>query len=235
MKTYLIEAGAAVFAVCAVVFLLMSANAVPLRADAASVVQSSTNIVRVDQTGKVLVRGIIESITPGTIMVKSWGGDWTADIGVATQILPAVAGDDIAQFKPGDYVGVQGMIDVGANWTINADLVRDWTYRDVAAAERKQNVAAAHDAALAAPKNFVGTASGVTGEMFTLTVKGIADTVDLAEGAETVNRNWINMPATDIHDGDTVRVWGVIASGTITAAIVRDITIPATSTPVQAQ
>jgi hypothetical protein len=233
VKKYAVEASAALMAITAVIFLMMSANILTFRADAASAVLSNQTIVRIDQTGTVLVRGTIDSITPGTIVVKSWGGNWTANIGVATQILPAVAGDDIAQFKPGDYVGIQGTVDGSANWTINATLARDWTYKAAAAEEKKQNVAAAREAALSAPKNYVGTASGVNGQTFMLLVKGVADTVNVAADAEVVNRNWITLPIANIRDGDTVRVWGVNASGTIAATIVRDVTLPATSTAVQ--
>jgi hypothetical protein len=80
-----------------------------------------------------------------------------------------------------------------------------------------------------APKNYVGTASNVSDNSFTLTINGVANTVNVAPGAKIVNRNWITIKLSDIKDGDNVRVWGTNDNGTITASIVRDVSIPKTS------
>ena len=230
VKRYAIEAGTAVLALCAVMFLLLTGSGLALRVSAATTSTTDQTVVRIDNAGKALVRGTIESIAPGMIVVKSWGGNWTADIEAGAQILPALANDDIFQFKVGDYVGVQGTVDTNAAFTIDTTIVRDWTYGAAVTAERKQNVAAAREASLAAPKNYTGAASGVSGQSFTLTIKGVANTVNVASDAEVVNRNWLALPIGSIRDGDAVRVWGVNSSGTIAATIVRDTSLPATST-----
>jgi hypothetical protein len=231
VKKYAIEVGATAVALAAVAFLMMTANVFStLRADAAATSTINQTVVRIDNTGKALVRGTIESVAPGTITVKSWGGTWTADIAAGAQILPALANDDIFQFKPGDYVGVQGTVDANANWAIDATLVRDWTFDAMTSAEKKQNLTAAREAALATPKNYTGIASGVNGQSFTLTIRGVMNTVNAASDAEVVNRNWLALPIGSIRDGDSIRVWGVNASGTISATIVRDTSLPATST-----
>ena len=202
---------------------------------------TQNTVVSINKDGKALVRGTIAAIANGTITVKSWGGDWTVLVGAGTQILPVETGSDITGFQVGDYVGAQGTIDQSANWTVDATLVRDWTYKATIAAEKKQNQKSASQTIKAnTPKNYVGTATGVSAAgdgTFTLTVQGATTTtafaVNVASDAEVVNRNWLPIAVENITDGDNVRVWGMNTNGTIAAQIVRDATIPATTTPVQ--
>ena len=185
-------------------------------------------ILQVNKNGKVLLRGTIASVSSGVMTVQSWGGTWTVDIGSSAKVLPSSAGNDITQFKAGDFVGVEGTVAEGSLWTVNADLVRDWTYRNAVNAEVKQNVQEARQIRNAArPRDYVGVASNVSGSSFTLTAHGTAYAVNVASGAEVVNRMWVAMPLSSIQVNDNVRVWGIASSSTITAQIVRDVSIPA--------
>jgi hypothetical protein len=162
------------------------------------------------------------------MMINSWGGTWTVNVGSSAQVLPAVTGNDITQFKTGDFVGVEGTVSGSASLTINATLVRDWTYRAAVTQEARQNVQEAKQIRNTnRPRDYVGVASNVNGTSFTLTVGGTAYAVNPSSGAEVVNRIWVAMPLSSIQANDNVRVWGVNASGTITAQIVRDVSIPA--------
>jgi hypothetical protein len=200
---------------------------------------TQNTVVSINKDGKALVRGTIDALANGTITVKSWGGDWTVNVAADTQVLPVETGNDIAKFQVGDYVGAQGMINQGAQWTMDATLVRDWTYKATVSAEQKQNRQSASQTIKAnTPKNYVGTASDVSAAgdgTFTLTVPGATSTatfaINVLSGAEVVNRNWLVISMENIANGDNVRVWGVNTNGTIAAQIVRDTTIPATSTP----
>ena len=177
------------------------------------------------------MRGTIASIGSGSLTVTSWGGTWTVSVPSSAEILPAAAGNDLTQFKVGDFVGVQGTVDSTNNWTIDATLVRDWTYRAAVVQQRQTNIASARTTIEGGtPKNYAGVATNLSGSTFTLTVNGVADTVNVASGAEVVNRSYLTLPLASINSGDSIRVWGVNASGTITAQIVRDMSIPATST-----
>lgn len=191
-----------------------------------------TMVLQVGPAGRVLLRGTIDTISSGSLTVKSWGGDWTVNVGAGAQVLPAAAGNDLAQFKTGDYVGVQGTVSQSASWTIDATLVRDWTYRQMVNQEQHQNQQAARQLMQGeTPRNYQGSASGVSGSSFTLTVgNGTAYTVNAAANAQIVNRNWLTIALSAIQNGDTVRVWGTNSSGTITAQIVRDTTVPAAGT-----
>ncbi len=229
MKKLLIGAG--VLAAGLAFGLAMAASAQTITPGTSAGTMSQQETVNIGANGAALVRGTIASISNGVITVTSWGGVWTVDVASGTQIIPAAAGNDITKFQTGDFIGVQGNINQTANWTINATVVRDWTYRAAINQEQKQNVQAARATIQnGTPKNYVGTASNVSSGSFTLTLAsdGSADTVVPAPYAEIVNRNWVTMPLSAIGNWDNVRTWGTLASGTITAQIIRDVSIPAT-------
>ena len=219
---------AAAFAAAAVI-TAFAQTATPT-AVSAPTSQSQPMILQVGAAGKVLLRGTVASVSSGSLTVTSWGGAWTVNVGSGAEVLPVAAGNDLTQFKTGDYVGVQGTVSRSAIWTVDATLVRDWTYRQAVNQERQQNVQSIRATIKSGtPRNYVGVASNISGSSLTLTeTNGTSYTVDVASGAEVVNRNYITLPFSGIQNNDNVRVWGVNASGTITAQIVRDISIPAT-------
>lgn len=223
-KKILAGAGIAVAAAVLATALIAGARTTP---------QTPPQVLQVGRDGHVLLRGTIASITTGVLTVNSWGGPWTVNVGSGTQVFPAAAGNDITQFKSGDFVGVVGTASTSSNWTIDATIVRDWTYRQALNQERQSNIRSVREAMRGeTPRNYQGTASGINGTSFTLTAAdGTAYTVDVASDAKVLNRNWLTLLSfSSIQNGDTVRVWGPNASGTITAEVVRDISIPATST-----
>jgi hypothetical protein len=189
-------------------------------------VKAERPILQVGPEGKVLMRGTITSVGSGSLTVNSWGGTWTVNVSSATKVLPETTGNDLTNFKQGDFVGIQGTVSQSSQLTIDATLIRDWTYHQAVNQERQQNIKSAKSIT---PKNYVGTASNISDNSFTLTINGVANTVNIASGAKIVNRNWITINLSDIKDGDNVRVWGANDNGTITASIVRDVSIPKTS------
>lgn len=230
MKKLIIGVGAVATAAVLATALVASAQTSSSTAPVAGQAEQQM-LLQVNKSGKVLLRGTIDSVSNGVITVKSWGGDWTVNVGSSAEVLPSAVGNDITQFKTGDMIGVQGMVSQSASWTVDASVVRDWTYRTAVTAEQKQNIQSAKETRQSEkPRNYSGTVSNVSGDSFTLTVGGTSDTVSVASGAEVVNRKWATIPITSIQNNDTVHVWGVNASGTITAKIVRDVTLPATST-----
>ena len=185
-------------------------------------------ILNIGRNGRVLMRGTIASIAGNILTVNSWGGAWTVNVGSSTDILPTASG--LAGLGVNDFVGVEGTVSSNGPWTIDASLVRDWTARQALGTEVRQNVQEARQIRKAnRPRDFVGTASNVSGTAFTLTANGAAYTVDVGSGTEVVNRNWIKMPLGSIQTNDKVRVWGTESSSTIVAQIVRDVSVPTTS------
>lgn len=185
---------------------------------------SQPMVLQVNKDGKALLRGTIASLGSGTLTVNGWGGTWTVNVGSSVQVLPASAGG-LSGFKTGDYVGVQGTVSQSASWTVDATLVRDWTERQAVSQEVKQNVQEANQIRNTnRPRDYVGTASNVGSSSFTLTASsGTAYTVNVAANAEVVGKGWKSIAFSSIQTSDNVRVYGVNASGTIAAQIVRDI------------
>lgn len=183
-------------------------------------------VVQIGAKGNVLLRGTIDAVGSGSLTVKSWGGDWTVNVPSSAKVLPASAGG-IANFQTGDFVGVQGTVSSSGSWSVDASLVRDWTSAKTTAQQENQNRQATQQAMKsAAPHIYVGTLSGMNGSSFTLTAaNGTAYTVDIASGAKVLDKKWGTIAATSIQDGNTVRVFGTNASSTITASVVRDISL----------
>lgn len=191
---------------------------------------SFQNTLQIGPSGRVTMRGTIGSVMAGMITVKSWGGDWTVNVGASAKVLPAATNNDITKFQAGDSVGVQGTVSQTASWTIDATLVRDWTYRKTIINEEKQNEKAARELMRSEmPRIFQGAASAVTATSLTLTVKGTTYTVNFGTDAKILGKSFLPIAASSIQNGDTVRVWGTNANGVIAAKIVRDISASASS------
>ncbi|MBX4200919.1 hypothetical protein KW786_02200 [Candidatus Parcubacteria bacterium] len=175
-------------------------------------------VLEVGPKGNVLLRGTVVSVGTATVVVKSWGGDWTVNVSSSTQLLPLSA---MSQFKVGDFVGAQGMMNTGAAWTVDAKVVRDWSAKKEAQETKKE----INDIIKSvSPRNWQGIASNInaSANTFTLTIDGVAYTVNLAAGAKVVNDGYGVMNLADIKSGDIVRIYATISGTTATAYVVRD-------------
>lgn len=223
MKKLIIGAGLA--AGLAILAGTLVASAQTATSTVSNAAKTQPMVLQVNRNGRVLMRGTVASISGGVLTVNSWGGTWTVNVGSSTKVMPAAAAGDISQFHTGDFVGVEGTVSQNAGLTIDASLVRDWSERQALGQETKQNVQEAKQVRQAnRPRDFVGTASNVSGSSFTLTVGGTAYTVNVAANAEVVSRNWLKLPLGSIQANDNVRVWGTASSSVITGLIVRDVT-----------
>ncbi|MHB8660404.1 MAG: DUF5666 domain-containing protein [Minisyncoccota bacterium] len=193
----------------------------------APAVTAPTNqmVLQVGPKGHILLRGTIDSVSASSITVKSWGGDWTVNVSSSAQVMPQ--GAALSSFQQGDFVGVQGTVDQSASWTVDATLVRDWTARQALNQERQQNVQSVREVMQGAPRTVQGTVSSLSGESFTLTTaSNTAYAVSLTSTAKILQRHWLTLDFSQVQNGDTVRVWGPVASSTISASIFRDTSIP---------
>lgn len=184
-------------------------------------------MLQISPAGKVLIRGTINSTNASSLTVKSWGGNWVVNISASTEVMP---GGDAANFAKGDFVGVQGSVNQNASWTVDATLVRDWTYRKVMQQEEKQNQQSVKQLMHASQsRNWQGTIRNpnAPGSTLFLTVNGTEYSLVLASGTKLVNRIWQTITLDKINNGDTVRVWGPLDVNTITASVLRDISLPA--------
>ena len=175
-------------------------------------------ILQIGPAGKVTMRGIVDLVTvttPGnSIAVKTWGGVWKVNISSNTQVLPT---SDLTQIKVGDFVGVHGDVNKTTAFTIDADTVKDWNIKNRENALKDSFV----------PKNVQGTVSNVntSTNSFTLTIDGTPYTVNVVAGAKIVNKNYGTISLSNISNGDTVRVWATVSGTTLTAYLVRDVSV----------
>lgn len=191
--------------------------------------------LQIGPAGNALLRGTLVSVGANSLVVTSWGGNWNINVSADTQVMPKLTGTsgDISSFKTGDFIGVQGKVNSGSAWTIDATLVRDRSLRQTAQTN-VQSVRATEQSGRESGTGriFVGTASNVGTSSLTLTTtNGTAFTVQPATGAKILNRNWLALGLSQIQSGDTVRVFGTAngtsTGSTITASVVRDISQPA--------
>lgn len=207
--------------------MMLSMGAAVLAQDTVSTTQAPVvakmpqQVVEIGPAGRTLLRGTVGAVGTNSLTVKSWGGDWVINISSDTKLTPRA---DLAQFAVGDFVGVQGVASQSAAWTIDAKLVRNWTDKKEIRDDKKEvrdlikSVSA---------KNWQGIASNVdvTAKILTLTIDGQAYSIVLASGAKVVDVKFMAMDFNLIKNGDTVRVYGPAVDTTITALVVRDISV----------
>ena len=185
-------------------------------------------VLEVSPRGRALLRGTVDSVSADSLTVKSWGGSWTINVSSASKVLPN--GAALSSFQQGDFVGVEGTVSQDSSLTIDATLVRDWTERKAVHQEIRQNIRSVHqEMRSGTPRIVEGTVSNLdaSAETFTLTAgNGTGYSVSLASNAKTLQRNWTTLAFSAVQNGDTVRVWGPVASTTISASIFRDVSIP---------
>lgn len=80
-------------------------------------------VVEVDNSGRILMRGIVTETNADTLTLKSWGGTWTIRVGAGSTIIPG----NLAAITVGSFVGVDGQVAGDQALTIDATVVRDWT------------------------------------------------------------------------------------------------------------
>lgn len=181
--------------------------------------------VQIGPHGNVLLRGTLMSVTASsTLTVKSWGGTWTVNVPSGARVVPE--NGSLANFKAGDFVGVQGMISPNSSdWTVTAEIVRDWTAGKAFAEEVKQNKQ--EERSLMA-RNFEGVLSGLnasSSQSFMLASENKNFTVNLASGALLLTNSRRTLDWSMVKNGDRVRVYGTLASTTITASVFRDTSV----------
>lgn len=185
------------------------------------------NVVEIGPAGRALLRGTLKSKATSTIVVTSWGGDWTVRLSSDTKIQPKVTDTSLASFEVGDFVGVNGVVATGQAWTIDASLIRNWTERREAQMNHKEiEKQKKEDRKDGIGRNFDGSVTAVASSTISMNVGTEPHTVNYGSGTLFVNRNFAKITSNDVRTGDKLVVWGTRASSTITATIVRDLSIP---------
>lgn len=197
-------------------------QSLPLNDNATSTSYASQQVLTVDATGKILLRGTLVSVASSTLTVKGWGGNWTVNVPSSASTTPA--GGALTSMHPGDFVGVQGTVDANASWTVNATAVNDWTEN----AQAKANEQAAWSARPGNAHVLQGTVSALNSatKTFTLTdASSTAHTVAIANGAGLYTDAWLTLDWSKVANGDIARVYGKTSSTTIMASFFRDLSV----------
>ncbi len=184
----------------------------------AAVLANQKMVLEIGPGGRTLIRGTVSAVNNASITVKSWGGDWAVVVASDTKLMP---GSDMSQFQVGDFIGAQGTVSTTAAWTINANLVRNWTGRQTIN-DNKQEIKGIIKEISA--KNWEGIVVGdINGDgSFKLNVNGTTYDIKMATGAKVVDKNYMTLSPSQIKAGDTVRVYGPAVDTTITASVVRN-------------
>lgn len=195
--------------------------------------------LEVGPKGQALLRGHIVSVSGSTIVVKSWGGQWTVVVGSGTEILPRRGqAANLSDFLPGDYVGVSGTISASSPNSVNAKVIRNRTEARRETEERKENKELLEkrvkeekdkrDALLASVgKIMEGKVASVatSSTSFALVVKDKTYDVTTSSSTKFVDERWRTISFASIAEGHKVRVFGIVSGSTISAEVVRDTSV----------
>ena len=123
MKKYLI--GGVVIALSAAG--LMTVVAFAQTAPTPMPASSGPVMISINPNGNALLRGTIASVGVDSLVIKSWGGNWTVKVTSATQISSPT--HILSDFKVGDFAGVLGSVVEDGSFVINAEIIRMWGQR----------------------------------------------------------------------------------------------------------
>lgn len=79
-------------------------------------------MVNINPSGNAQLRGTVVSTGTDSLVVKSWGGNWTIKVSDKTKLTGKVK--KLADFKAGDFVGVSGKASESANLTVEAKVLQ---------------------------------------------------------------------------------------------------------------
>ncbi len=126
--------------------------ALPALADENSAMQPK-QMVNINASGQAALSGTLKSIGTNSLVLSSWGGDWTITWTASTSLLRKFEGHgSLTELMVGDNMQVKGKVNTNSPWTIDARMVQDNSIQTRSA-------------------SFSGTISNLNGNTFTLTTK----------------------------------------------------------------
>lgn len=185
--------------------------------------------------GTILIRGTVESAGANALTIGTWGGTWTIDTSVTTDLIPSVSTiGSVSNIPVGDYVGIAGTVSETSPLTVDATIVHDWTQTDdimapsipmTTAVTTTTATATSTSVAVTTPaQTYTGTVNSTGGT--TLTIIGSGGTTYTVDTNSTTDFTRMNNNGTNLagfEPGDTVTVTGTLGSNnTISATNVQD-------------
>lgn len=123
MKKYLIGGVAIALSAAGLMAVVAFAQTTPAPVPASS----GPVMISINPNGNALLRGTIASVGIDSLVIKSWGGNWTVKVTSATQISSPT--HILSDFKVGDFAGVLGSVVEDGSFIINAEIIRVWGQR----------------------------------------------------------------------------------------------------------
>lgn len=167
--------------------------------------------VDVNNKGAVTLRGTVVSVAAGSMVVKSWGGDWTVLVGADAKINSRANGTiALADIKIGDFVMVHGAMKPNAGLSIQARQVKDHFIPDRSVVLR-------------------GTIASIGSNTLTVKSNDTIWTVNTGTTTKFTSKFEVATTLAAMKVGDNVMVKGAVASGavtTIVASEVKDLSLP---------
>jgi hypothetical protein len=159
-----------------------------------------------------ILRGKVESVTTSTILLTGLGGTWTIRYDAETRFAPTdlVAAD----LKPGDLIAVRGVASTDEQLTLDAKHIRRWIPRHIPRPIGRMTAGTV-------------TTLAADGTSFAISTKnGDLFTVQTTETTRFRDRNRTDISFNDLRTDDIIHVIGARDGSTITAFVVRDLSIP---------
>lgn len=155
--------------------------------------------VNINPAGRAHLEGTVVSASTSSLVVASWGGNWTVNIGADTKVNAGKTQASSTQIKAGDRVIVNGSIVSGSGLSLNAKTVND------------VSLAAAASLVKEARKGVSGVISNLNAaaRSFTLTLKnGSQVIVSLANDASLRIGKTVTSTLSGLANGERVNVSG---------------------------
>lgn len=167
--------------------------------------------VDIGPKGNVVLRGSVGSVGTNSVVVKSWGGDWTVSVGTDTKFSSREnAVVKLSDIKVGDVVMVHGAMKPNAGLTVEARQIKDLFIPDRTAVIR-------------------GAIAAVSGSSLTVKSGDVSWTVNTTAATKITSKFDIATTLASMKAGDEVMVKGVVVAGsvnTVDASEVKNVSLP---------
>ena len=151
-----------------------------------------------------LIEGTFADLASSTYTITDGTTTYTVDVQTKRILNKDWKTVPLSDFKSGDTVRAFG--------TITGDTMTAVALRDVSLVPVVHHIVA-------------GVVSDLQADAFTLTAGKVTYSVHVST-PKVLDRVWRKIAYKDIEDGNTVRVFGVVASSSIDATILRDVSLP---------
>lgn len=161
--------------------------------------------VQINPNGNVTLRGTVASVGGASIVMKSWGGDWTVNVGAGVKLNSRANGViALTDIKVGDVVMVQGAMKTGAGLTVDARQIKDQFIPDRSVLIR-------------------GTIASVGTNVLTVKSGEVTWTVNTTDATKFTSKFVAATTLAAMKVGDEVTASGVLAAGATTTFIATEV------------